>query len=63
MTEEQKKLIDALETIKNECLSHASTCKDCPIYSEKSRGTCGLMNTRADRWKLNKPETEWRAFL
>ncbi len=36
-----KKLIEALQTIKDECKKYNSGCIECPLYDDKCNG-CGI---------------------
>lgn len=49
------KLLNALHTIQDECLSQ-DRCEDCPFYSEKNSRdtTCGLRQINPSFWKIKK---------
>lgn len=66
MTEKQKKLLEALWTIKNEC--NGTECGNCPFRKLKTEsvfeqcGLCGLYPSNWDLKSLGDDEKPWSAF-
>jgi len=48
--DEHKKLLDALQTIQDECNKHSGDCKECPMYVT---GVCGVTDLTPDNWDIN----------
>lgn len=59
--EKQKKIIEALTVIKEECASHG-ICSMCPLYGDQLH-PCKLRDSSPEGWTLNAPVEEWRAIL
>lgn len=49
------KLLDALHTIQDECISQNS-CEDCPFYAEKNNRdtSCGLRQINPAFWRIKR---------
>lgn len=67
MTDEEKRILEALETIRSVCECNA--CKDCPLgyvttYENGSKNTgCKVKRTIPSQWVINKETDAWRALL
>lgn len=57
--EEQKKLLESLDTIRNECIKH-DKCIDCPICH--SIEGCTLKARSPQKWVLSNEKEIWHAF-
>lgn len=48
-----EKLLDALQTIQNECAKY-KCCTDCPFFVQSKDINCGILSRNPVNWKLNK---------
>lgn len=48
-----EKLLDALQTIQNECAKY-KCCTDCPFFVQSEDINCGILSRNPVNWKLNK---------
>ena len=45
-----QKLLDALKTVKKECLSHEGNCDECPLYEDKLYRICLITDRYPSEW-------------
>lgn len=67
MADEEKRILEALETIRSVCECNA--CRDCPLgyvttYENGSKNIgCKVKRTIPSQWVINKETDTWRALL
>lgn len=67
MKDEEKSILEALETIRSVCECNA--CKDCPLgyvttYENGGKNIgCKVKRTIPSKWVVNKEADTWRALL
>lgn len=59
--DEQRKIIEALETIKSVC-KNTGNCGMCPFYNPCASNDCAITDTIPENWAINKPGEVWRAL-
>lgn len=50
-----KKLVEALNSIKEECTKYGD-CINCPFYSSWTKNSCGLQYKTPEQWKIKDIE-------